>query len=449
MKTSLTKMTLACVVLLVGASPVWAAWLEDFEAYSEGPLDEAGDWYLGGGPGGNNQVIKAGPGVNTTQTAGWNVSDGYSYYFRDLPSVVYTAADTEIIYSAKIYGAGDTLKVGFETDVAVWGPALVLGREYAHAIWSGPWGTIIGPDDLEADHWYEHRWTVDWSVAGGEGDASIRDLTTGGTWTDVATAQNVALGFTGPTYDFRGMFHMDFSTGQGADDLYMGVNRKPANSTMFSWRQDSSGSWHVPQNWTGAGVPNENNHTVVFGDITTSPRVVTTETDVTVRSIEFDHDVSYAITGFGTVNLESGSVGEGINAGIRVVQGDHQLQAAVNVNSTADVDIQNGASLEFINRLNLNGNQVTKTGDGSLIISNTLNTGGGTLINGGGVIGGGGNVGGNLINTGGSVAPGNSVGVLTVDGNFANQVPEPGTLALLVLALLGHAVYVCRRRRDA
>jgi hypothetical protein len=191
-------------------------------------------------------------------------------------------------------------------------------------------------------------------------------------------------------------------------------------------------------------VPNANNETAIFGDATTVPRVVFTENDVTVRTIQFDHDVTYAVAGVGSVNLESASVGEGINAGLSVLQGSHQFQAVVNVNSTTDVDVQSGASIEFINRLNLNGNKLTKTGNGSMIVSNTLNTGGGTLDCQQGTCGGSGTIGGDVHNSGGIISPGSSAGVLgiTADssvldgGETLAVVPEPATLTLVALAVL-------------
>ena len=200
----------------------------------------------------------------------------------------------------------------------------------------------------------------------------------------------------------------------------------------FAWRVDDSGDWNLASNWSPASqAPNSNTETATFGDTITSPQNIFTNSDVTVRSMVFDHDITYIISGFGKVNLETGSVEEGINANIHVVQGDHQFQGAVNVNSTAVVDIENRASLEFVNRLNLNDNQVTKTGEGSLVISNTLNTGDGSLICSEGLCAGSGTIAGDVNNTGGTISPG---ALLPADSTTA--VPEPASLTLLAIGLV-------------
>ena len=67
-----------------------------------------------------------------------------------------------------------------------------------------------------------------------------------------------------------------------------------------AWRVDKSGSWHNRGNWTNnLPDPASGRFTAIFDDAINSPRVVTTETDVTIRAILFDHDVSYAISGHG------------------------------------------------------------------------------------------------------------------------------------------------------
>ena len=61
-------------------------------------------------------------------------------------------------------------------------------------------------------------------------------------------------------------------------------------------------------------------------------------------------------------------------------------------------------------------------------INSILNTGGGTIDVQEGTVQGSGTVGGSLVNTSGTVAPGNSPGTLTVDGDFSQAAG--GTLAI-------------------
>ena len=206
----------------------------------------------------------------------------------------------------------------------------------------------------------------------------------------------------------------------------------PVNTT---WASSDSGSWHVASNWTG-GIPNGNNDKAIFGDAISSPRVVTTDTDVTVRRIQFDHSVSYAIAGHETIIMESGSVAEGSNARIDVDQGDHQFQAPVKLNRPTDVDVAELAMLTFNGALDLNSNTLTKSGAGEMAINNDLVLGGGGMVvNAQGSLSGTGTVGGSVENSGGTVAPGNSPGVLSITGNYTQG--SGGTLNIEIDGVAG------------
>ena len=211
---------------------------------------------------------------------------------------------------------------------------------------------------------------------------------------------------------------------------------------VSTWTSPASGSWHDGQNWN-KDVPNnsadEKDYTAVFSDSINSPRVVLTESDVTVRTVRFDHDETYAISGLGTINLESGSVAEGYNASLEVEQGEHQFQAPVKLHSPTDLSVSAVASLTFNGALDLNGNTLTKTGDGTVTINNRLLSGGGTVsgavIGAAGTIGGDGTIRGDVDNSGATIAPGNSAGVLTIDGNFNNGAS--GTVSMEIEGTAG------------
>ena len=142
------------------------------------------------------------------------------------------------------------------------------------------------------------------------------------------------------------------------------------------------------------------------------PTNVAIFSDVTVNRIEFDNALHpYIVSGSETVNLETDSIGT--TSRIDVVNGNHQFQAKFALIDDATIDVASGSSLEFVNRLELNGNTLTKTGAGTLVISNTLNTGGGTLLHLGGVLSGGGTIGGDVSIHGGTISPGTHVSGLT------------------------------------
>ena len=205
------------------------------------------------------------------------------------------------------------------------------------------------------------------------------------------------------------------------------------STTERAWNVDASGDWNTMGHWTPTGVPDANDQTATLGGAITSPRVVFTETDVTVKGIQFLSGMTYAVAGTGSVNLEGVS---GVS-NIEVLLGNHQFQAEVNVNNDTTVSLAGDASLEFVNRLNLNGNRLTVTGDGTLLVNNSFNTGAGTIVGASGTIAGGGVVGGDLVNDGVTLQPGNNASALLA-------VPEPTTCVLFVMGVMTLSIWTRR-----
>ncbi len=236
--------------------------------------------------------------------------------------------------------------------------------------------------------------------------------------------------FTGPGF----MHNFADSTSSGASwsysesNLYfLQVNVEPAGS--IGWNVDALGDWTEGANWNPAVAPSTNLDTAVFGGVITAPRTVVADAAVTVKGVVFDNANTYAIAGTGSVNLDAASG----NASIAVAQGTHEFQVRVNLASDTDALVAAGAVLEFNNRLDLGGKILTKDGDGAMQINNDLNTGGGSIVVLGGSVGGGGAIGGDLNNSGGTVAPGNSPGILTVNGDYTQGAD--GTLAIQLAGL--------------
>ena len=223
------------------------------------------------------------------------------------------------------------------------------------------------------------------------------------------------------------------------DDKHLGPPSPPTNT--FKWVGGGLGDWGQSGSWSPVGGPappdpraNNANHTAVFPDTLTEPTNVSTMDAVTVNSIEFNtNTASVVVSGLGSVNLASQTESP-FDTPTMSVTGTHQFQVNANLLDDTTANVASGSSLEFVNRLNLGGNTLTKTGGGTLLVNNSFNTGGGTIINSGGVVGGGGNVGGNLNNSSGTVAPGNSPGILTIDGNYTQG--DTGTLALEIGGLV-------------
>lgn len=215
--------------------------------------------------------------------------------------------------------------------------------------------------------------------------------------------------------------------------------------TEFEWAIDSTGDWNRSNNWTPAEMPpHGNNVHVTFGGNILSPRTVATDQAVTVQSIIFANNHTYAIAGTGSVTLEA--VSANATAAIQVLVGNHEFQTELNLASDAAVMVGTGTSLTLKNTLNLAGNTMTKTGGGDFVLQNTLIQGGGTLNQMAGRVSGDGTIGVDLVVAGGTVSPGG--GGLADGVGIAITVPEPSSMMLVVLmsmGLLGFARNLLRR----
>ena len=212
----------------------------------------------------------------------------------------------------------------------------------------------------------------------------------------------------------------------------------PSGETEHEWAVDASGSWSQFINWSTGAVPNGNDTTATFADGITTSRTVFTDGAVTVKNITFGDtnagttQQSYAIAG----NSQTGSVTFDSDTSVSTIsalEGSHQFQVVVNLNNATTVsvgDTEPSASLAFNNALNLGGNTLTKTGPGTLNINNQLNGGGGSVTAAAGTVSGFGTIGGNLTNSGATVAPGNSPGKLTVEGNYVHEAGSSLTIEI-------------------
>lgn len=200
---------------------------------------------------------------------------------------------------------------------------------------------------------------------------------------------------------------------------------------VFTWNQSGSGDWLSSSNWSPSGAPDASSETAIFGDAIASPQTVFLNSGTTVNRVEFNNANTYVVAGFGSVTLAAKTTATPVNPSVAIAQGAHQLQAAVNLNDPTTVDIAAGSSLEFVNRLNLNGNTLTKTGDGTLVISNSLNTGNGMFNCEQGSCVGTGTIAGDVVIGSGTLSPGNN-------NLIASQgVPEPSSLTFILLGTLG------------
>ena len=218
------------------------------------------------------------------------------------------------------------------------------------------------------------------------------------------------------------------TSGGTSDFSNWNISLEETQYAPYSWQLDASADWHGTDSWPVGQIPGVGN-VATFGPKITVPRLVYTETDISVDAIVFNNLSSYTIaaTSNASVNIAASTTNLGA---VTVSAGSHQFQAPVNFNSDATLQVANGSTLTFNNAVNLSGQTLTKAGEGGVEINNALNTGGGTVVGLAGTISGSGSVGGDLQNSGGTVAPGNSPGILTVNGNYTQGTD--GTLAIEV-----------------
>jgi len=184
-----------------------------------------------------------------------------------------------------------------------------------------------------------------------------------------------------------------------------------------TWTATGGGFWNNAANWIPASAPGGNDTSVVFGDSIAAASTVVTDADVTVAGITFDNANRYAIAGTGSLTLEDA---DDAVATVQVAQGTHEFQLPVTLGSDAEVDVVNGGDeLIFNNALNLAGFTLEKVGDGLMSVNNVLTLGGGSIEVTEGSLGGSGTIGGSLIvNAAATLAPGKSIGTLSVEGNL-------------------------------
>ena len=194
-----------------------------------------------------------------------------------------------------------------------------------------------------------------------------------------------------------------------------------------SWTTDGFGFWDDNANWSTL-KPTTSGQSAIFGNAISAPSTVVVDTPVTVNSITFDHTVMYVVAGTQSVTLESTT--SLTLPTINVSQGSHQFQTVVNLADDTTLDVASSAVLELNNQVNLQGNTLTKTGDGTLEINHVLNSG--TFVCAQGTCSGGGALAGNLSVLSATLSPGNSPGRLLVAGDL-----DLGAEATLLLELAG------------
>ena len=208
-----------------------------------------------------------------------------------------------------------------------------------------------------------------------------------------------------------------------------------------------SGEWADSGNWCCLGpqqVPDSKFVEVVFDTLQNAvePVIVNNSAAVTVKSISFRSLDEYRITGTGKINLES----DDLTARIILSAGAHQIRLPIALINKTVAFTDNGTRLDIAGPLDFvaDGRTLTINGGGRIDFNDSSDLPAmGNVIN-NAQVGGSGRINASLTNqAGGTVLPGNSVGTLTIDGDFTQDAAAtlgielggavPGTFDRLVV----------------
>jgi endonuclease I len=145
----------------------------------------------------------------------------------------------------------------------------------------------------------------------------------------------------------------------------LGTVTDPSPS-VFAYNVDADGDYSVASNFTGNTVPTGTNGRVLFGSVITAPRSVNVDLDISLTSITFDSAHAYTLNGAQTIQL----LDNDLSPAVRVLSGEHVINAALVLESSTRFDIADNASLSVRGSV-ASDSGIVKLGDGLLEISPT------------------------------------------------------------------------------
>lgn len=204
---------------------------------------------------------------------------------------------------------------------------------------------------------------------------------------------------------------------QNVENEYQGD--PTANGGSFSGEWGEAGCGEQSPAWAAGSAPDGAGAIARLKGIPNRATTIYSDDDKTLGTMIFENSRTYAIAGHGTFEFQTA---DGSSALIDVVEGDHEFQTVVSLTDNLDVNVAAGSSVEFNNDLFLQGNSLTIGGDGGAVeINNNLFADGGAVNAAAGAMIGSGPIYGDVFNTGGTVAPGNGLGVLSIEGDYISQ----------------------------
>ena len=144
--------------------------------------------------------------------------------------------------------------------------------------------------------------------------------------------------------------------------------------TPRTWNVSATwfGDWNVASNWSAALVPNGIGKIATFDNSVSGAKTALTNVPITLGVLNISSTSRIDITGGDqdalTMQADPGDPGTGSTAYINVCGGTiAKINLPLSFNSPTAIDVAAGATLEIGNPVTLNGQTVTKSGDGTLL----------------------------------------------------------------------------------
>jgi hypothetical protein len=155
-------------------------------------------------------------------------------------------------------------------------------------------------------------------------------------------------------------------TTQGTYDLGIRFGQS-FNSLVSNPRWSGLGAdWNSGASWVGL-IPNHLGAIANFGSTATAAQTIANNSAVKVGMLRFDNANAHSIGGVGSITID---VAAGAGS-IVVVNGAHQINQAVRLNDSTNVDVAAGKVLTLSSPLTAAGGAgLTKLGSGKLVINN-------------------------------------------------------------------------------
>ena len=144
---------------------------------------------------------------------------------------------------------------------------------------------------------------------------------------------------------------------------------------LRSWTRTSLGNWSDSDNWSYWSRPDTSEEVAYFGSAFGSSSIVVVDDDYTVKGLRFRNTSRYSLNGNGSITLQA-LQGRAL---VDTLQGDHEILVPVTLNSNTDMLTETDAALRFKDTIDLNGKELSITGEGRVWIHDAFTMNGGTL----------------------------------------------------------------------